>query len=124
MPVIRAFDVAAVPGYSSKSLTRFFEELEKVEKIFNSMDFALKAGNNDEYKKLYEKYEDRQYLLKYKKSIKELDKRIRQIYNTKELADGTKITPDQKRELIDDQYRLMINFAQQALIYLEKTKKE
>ena len=125
MPVIRAFDVAAVPGYSSKSLTRFFEELEKVEKIFNSMDFALKAGNNDEYKKLYATAPfDRQYLLKYKKSIKELDKRIRQIYNTKELADGTKITPDQKRELIDDQYRLMINFAQQALIYLEKTKKE
>ena len=35
-------------------------------------------------------------------SIKDLDKAIRQIYNVKELADGTKITGDMKRELIEE----------------------
>jgi hypothetical protein len=38
----------------------------------------------------------------------------------KELADGTKITGDMKREMIDQQYILMINFAKQALNLLDK----
>ena len=123
IPVVRAFDVRDVPGYSSTSLTRFFEELEPVEKAFNDIDLLKKTGQMEELEKVlktapYEKA----FMLTYKKSIKELDKSIRQIYNTKELADGTKITPDEKRELIDDQYRLMINFAKQALNSLDKLK--
>ena len=59
-------------------------------------------------------------MLDYQKSIKDLDKAIRQIYNIKELADGTKITGDMKREMIDQQYILMINFAKQALNLLDK----
>ena len=65
---------------------------------------------------------DKKFMITYKKSIKELDKSIRQIYNTKELADGTKLTSDEKRELIDRQYILMINFAKQALNSLDKLK--
>ena len=59
-------------------------------------------------------------MLEYQKSIKDLDKAIRQIYNVKELADGTKITSDMKREMIDQQYILMISFAKQALNLLDK----
>ena len=123
IPVVRAFDVRDVPGYSSTSLTRFFEELEPVEKAFNDIDLLKKTGQMEELEKVlktapYEKA----FMLTYKKSIKELDKSIRQIYNTKELADGTKLTSDEKRELIDNQYRLMINFAKQALNSLDKLK--
>ena len=34
------------------------------------------------------------------------------------------LTDVEKRELIDDYYKLMINFAQQGLSYLEQTRKK
>jgi len=123
IPVVRAFDVRDVPGYSSTALTRFFEELEPIEKAFNDIDLLKKTGQIEELEKVLKTAPyDKKFMMTYKKSIKELDKSIRQIYNTKELADGTKLTPDEKRELIDNQYRLMINFAKQALNSLDKMK--
>jgi hypothetical protein len=125
IPIIRAFDVRDVPGYSSTALTRFFEELEPVERIFNDIDLLKKTGQIEELEKVLKTAPyNKKFMLTYKKSIKELDKSIRQIYNTKELADGTKLTSDEKRELIDNQYRLMINFAKQALNSLDKLKEK
>lgn len=125
IPVIRAFDVRDVPGYSAQSIVRFFEEYSKVEKILNGMDFAKKAGDFEEYQKLKETLNiDEQKLLDYRKSIKEIDKQIRNIYNLKEFPNGEIPTPDEKRELIDDYYKLMINFAQQALSYLELVREK
>ena len=49
---------------------------------------------------------------------------IRDIYNLKQFPNGDIPTPDEKRELIDDYYKLMINFAQQGLKYLELTRKK
>ena len=123
IPIVRAFDVRDVPGYSSTALTRFFEELEPVEKAFNDIDLLKKTGQMEELEKVLKTAPyDKKFMITYKKSIKELDKSIRQIYNTKELADGTKLTSDEKRELIDRQYILMINFAKQALNSLDKLK--
>jgi hypothetical protein len=125
IPVIRAFDVRDVPGYGAQSIVRFFEEFEKVEKIINGMDFAKKAGDFEEYQRLKETLNvDEVQLLEYRKSIKEIDKQIRNIYNLKEFPNGDIPTPDEKRELIDDYYKLMINFAQQGLSYLEQTRKK
>jgi len=123
IPIIRAFDIRDVPGYSSTALTRFFEELEPIEKAFNDIDLLKKTGQIEELEKVLKTAPyDKKFMLTYKKSIKEIDKTIRQIYNTKELADGTKLTSDQKREMIDKQYMLMINFAKQALNSLDKLK--
>ena len=125
IPVVRAFDVRDVPGYSAQSIVKFFEEYSKVEKILNGMDFAKKAGDFEEYQKLKETLNiDEQKLLDYRKSIKEIDKQIRNIYNLKEFPNGEIPTPDEKRELIDDYYKLMINFAQQALSYLELVREK
>ena len=125
IPVIRAFDIRDVPGYSAQSIVKFFEEYEKVEKIVNGMDFAKKTGDFKEYKKLKETLNvDEVKLLDYRKQIKKLDKEIRTIYNLKEFPNGDIPTPDEKRELIDDYYKLMINFAQQALTYLELVRKK
>jgi len=125
IPVIRAFDVRDVPGYSAQSIVKFFEEYSDIEKIINGMDFAKKAGDFEEYQKLKETLNvDEVQLLKYRKSIKEIDKQIRNIYNLKEFPNGDIPTPDEKRELIDDYYKLMINFAQQGLKYLELTRKK
>jgi len=125
IPIVRAFDVRDVPGYSAQSIVKFFEEFEKVETIINGMDFAKKAGDFEEYQKLKETLNvDEVQLLEYRKSIKEIDKQIRNIYNLKEFPNGDIPTPDEKRELIDDYYKLMINFAQQGLSYLEQTRKK
>jgi len=125
IPVVRAFDVRDVPGYSAQSIVKFFEEFEKVETIINGMDFAKKAGDFEEYQRLKETLNvDEVQLLEYRKSIKEIDKQIRNIYNLKQFPNGDIPTPDEKRELIDDYYKLMINFAQQGLSYLEQTRKK
>ena len=125
IPVVRAFDIRDVPGYSAQSIVKFFEEYEKVEKIVNGMDFAKQSGDFKEYKKLKETLNvDEVKLLDYRKQIKKLDKEIRTIYNLKEFPNGDIPTPDEKRELIDDYYKLMINFAQQALTYLELVRKK
>ena len=125
IPIIRAFDIRDVPGYSAQSIVKFFEEYEKVETIINGMDFAKKAGDFKEYQNLKETLNvDEVKLLEYRKSIKELDKQIRAIYNLKEFPNGDIPTPDEKRELIDDYYKLMINFAQQALSYLELVREK
>ena len=125
IPVVRAFDVRDVPGYSAKSIVRFFEEYEKVDTILNGMDFARKNGDFEEYRKLKETLNlDETLLVKYRQSIKDLDKQIRAIYNLKKFPNGKKPTPDEKRELIDDLYKYMINFAQQGLTLLENAKKK
>jgi len=125
IPVIRAFDVRDVPGYSAKSIVRFFEEYEKVDTILNGMDFAYKNGDFKEYKKLQESLNlDHNLIKDTRQSIKDLDKQIRAIYNIKKFPNGDIPTPDEKRELIDDHYKLMINFAQQGLTILENAKKK
>jgi hypothetical protein len=125
IPVIRAFDVRDVPGYSAQSIVKFFEEYGKVEKILNGMDFAKKAGDFEEYQKLKQTLNvDEVKLLEYRESIRKLDKMIRDTYNLKEFPNGEIPTPDEKRELIDDYYKLMINFAQQALSYLELVREK
>ena len=89
------------------------------------MDFAKKAGDFEEYQKLKETLNvDEAQLLKYRESIKEIDKQIRNIYNLKQFPNGDIPTPDEKRELIDDYYKLMIKFAQDALSYLELTREK
>ena len=121
IPVIRAFDIRDVPGYSAKSLTTFFEKLDPIQKAFNDLEFAQQIGDFEEVEKLQKETPfDKKFMLDYQQSIKDLDKAIRQIYNVKELADGTKITGDMKRELIDQKYILMISFAKEALNLLEK----
>jgi len=121
IPVIRAFDIRDVPGYSAKSLTTFFEKLDPIQKAFNDLEFAQQIGDFEEVEKLQKEAPfDKKFMLDYQQSIKDLDKAIRQIYNVKELADGTKITGDMKRELIDQKYILMISFAKEALNLLEK----
>ena len=121
IPVIRAFDIRDVPGYSAKSLTTFFEKLDPIQKAFNDLEYAQKIGDFKEVERLQKEAPfDKKFMLEYQKSIKDLDKAIRQIYNVKELADGTKITSDMKREMIDQQYILMISFAKQALNLLDK----
>ena len=125
IPVVRAFDIRDVPGYSAQSIVKFFEEYGKVDKILNGMDFAKKAGDFEEYQRLKETLNvDEKKLLDYRESIKEIDKQIRNIYNLKQFPNGDIPTPDEKRELIDDYYKLMINFAQQALSYLELVREK
>ena len=110
---------------SRKSTAKALPTLKLMKEQDIAMDFAKKAGDFEEYQKLKETLNiDEQKLLDYRKSIKEIDKQIRNIYNLKEFPNGEIPTPDEKRELIDDYYKLMINFAQQALSYLELVREK
>ena len=125
IPVIRAFDVRDVPGYSSQSIVKFFEEYEKVETIINGMNFAKNKGDFEEYNELKKQLNvDEVVLLDFRKSIKDIDDRIRKIYNLKQFPNGDIPTPDEKREIIDNFYKLMIKFAQDGLSYLELVRKK
>ena len=125
IPVVRAFDIRDNPGYSAKSIVRFFEEYEDISLILNGMEFAKKAGDFEEYAKLKSTLKvDEVQIVKYRKEIKTLDKQIRAIYNLEKFPNGDIPTKDEKRELIDGYYKLMINFAQQGLRYLELARKK
>ena len=85
------------------------------------LSLLKKIGDFEEVERLQKEAPfDKKFMLDYQQSIKDLDIAIRDIYNVKELADGTKITGDMKRELIDQKYILMITFAKEALNLLEK----
>ena len=125
IPVVRAFDIRDNPGYSSKSIVRFFEEYEDISLILNGMEFAKKEGDFEEYAKLKSTLKvDEVQIVKYRKEIKTLDKQIRAIYNLEKFPNGDIPTRDEKRELIDGYYKIMINFAQQGLRYLELARKK
>jgi len=110
MPVIRAF-TAQYPDANSQYITDFYEEYNKISKIVNEIDALEKEGKVLEAVELREsvKGKNRLQLIPYADAIKDLNFIIRNVYNNKEY------TPDEKRDLIDAHYLVMIKTAQRAL---------
>ena len=110
MPVIRAF-TAQYPDANSQYITDFYEEYNKISKIVNEIDALEKEGKVLESKELIEsvKGKNRLQLIPYADAIKDLNFVIRNIYNNK------KYTADEKRDLIDAHYLVMIKTAKRAL---------
>ena len=116
MPVIRAF-TAQYPDANSQYITDFYEEYNKISKIVNEIDALEKEGKVLESKELIEsvKGKNRLQLIPYADAIKDLNFIIRNIYNNK------KYTADEKRDLIDAHYLVMIKTAQRALENMNKS---
>jgi hypothetical protein len=110
MPVIRAF-TAQYPDANSQYITDFYEEYNKISKIVNEIDALEKEGKVLEAVELRDsvKGKNRLQLIPYADAIKDLNFIIRNVYNNKEY------TPDEKRDLIDAHYLVMIKTAQRAL---------
>ncbi len=110
MPVIRAF-TAQYPDANSQYITDFYEEYNKISKIINEVDALEKEGKVLESQELLDsiKGKNRLQLIPYADAIKDLNFIIRNIYNNK------KWNKDEKRELIDAHYLVMIRTAKRAL---------
>ena len=112
IPGIRAF-MLRDPSGSSEFITDFYQEFAKIDKDVGSILALEKAGNIKEALKVKEKINMKDknvlQLLNIRDALKEINYVIRNIYNTK------KYTADEKRELIDAHYLLMIKTAKRGL---------
>ncbi len=116
IPVIRAF-VVRNPSAGSEYITTFYDKYEKVSKIFNSIDTLQKAGNFEEANKLLTNLPVEATILKSTyKLVQDNDKRVRDIYNSK------LFTPNEKRQLIDELYRQMIDISKYSLEAIKDIK--
>lgn len=116
IPVIRAF-VVRNPSAGSEYITTFYDKYEKINKIFNSIDALQKAGNFEEANKLLTNLPVEATILKTSyKLIQDNDKRVRDIYNSK------LFTPNEKRQLIDELYRQMIDISKYSLDAIKDIK--
>ena len=105
------------PSAGSEYITTFYDKYEKVNKIFNSIDTLQKAGNFEEANKLLTNLPVEATILKTSyKLIQDLDKRVRDTYNSKFLP------PDEKRQLIDEMYRNMIDISKYSLDAIKDIK--
>ena len=113
IPFVRAFDLRD-PSGSSQYITNFYRSFDKINKKFQAISVLEKRGDFEEAIKIREEIKDKNelYLISLKDAISELNSVIRNIYNTK------KYTPDEKRELIDEHYLLMIKTAKRGLDYI------
>lgn len=116
IPVIRAF-VVRNPSAGSEYITRFYDKYEKISKIFNTIDRLQKEGNFEEAGKLLTNLPVESAILKSTyKLVQDNDQRIRTIYNSK------LFTPNEKRQLIDEMYRQMIDISKYSLDAIKQIK--
>jgi len=112
IPGIRAFRLRD-PSSNSEFITNFYKEYSKIEKDIGSILALEKRGEIQEALKIREKINMKdknvKILLNVKDALKELNYVIRNVYNTK------KYTADEKREIIDGHYFLMIMTAKRGL---------
>jgi hypothetical protein len=112
IPGIRAFQVRD-PSGGSEFITDFYKEYIKINKEIQSVIALENRGENTEAQKIKEKINMKDknvlLLLNVNDAIKEINLTIRNINNTK------KYNPDEKRELIDGMYFLMIKTAKRGL---------
>jgi hypothetical protein len=122
IPGIKAFNLRD-PSGQSEFITDFYKELNKIEKEVNSIIILEKRGEFKEALKLREKINMKNknvlQLLTIRDALSGINYSIRNIHNTK------KYTADEKRELIDTHYLLMIKTAKRGLVYMNlKVDKE
>lgn len=116
IPIIRAF-VVRNPSASSEYITTFYDKYDKVSKIFNSIDTLQRSGNFEEANKLLTNLPAEATILKTSyKLVQDNDKRVRDIYNSKFF------TPNEKRQLIDELYRNMIDISKYSLEAIKDIK--
>jgi hypothetical protein len=116
MPIIRAF-VVRNPSSGSEYITTFYDKYDKVNKVFNTIDRLQKSGNFEEANKLLTNLPVEATILKSTyRLVQDNDKRVRDIYNSK------LFTPNEKRQLIDELYRQMIDISKYSLEAIKDIK--
>jgi len=91
----------------------------------NTVDYLLKTGNTEGYLKEIQKVDfDIEAVIEIEKGMKQVSKDIKVIYNAKMKDDGTFFTPEEKRDLIDDLYKVRIGLAQKGLEIIKDVEQQ
>jgi hypothetical protein len=124
IPGIRAFQAKDVYGYS-KSVNEFFKKTDEQKKLLSTVDYLLKTNNTQGYLKEIKNVNfDVKAVLDILAGMKETSKDIRIIYNAKKKQDGTLFTSDEKKDLIEDLYKLRIGLAQKGLQIMKSVEQK
>lgn len=124
IPGIRVFQAKDVYGYS-KSINEFYKQTEDYNKLFATVDYLLKTNNTKDYLKEIKKVNfDVKAVIDIMDAMKSVSEDIKIIYNAKKKQDGTLFTPEQKRDLIDDLYKVRIAFAQKGLKIMKNVEQK
>jgi hypothetical protein len=124
IPGIRVFQAKDVYGYS-KSIQEFYNKTEDYKTIINTVNYLDKIGNMKGYLKEIQKVDfDIQAVIEIENGMKQVSKDIKVIYNAKMKDDGTLFTPEEKRDIIDDLYRVRIGLAQKALQIIKDVEQQ
>ena len=124
IPGIRVFQAKDVYGYS-KSIQEYYNKTKDYKTIMNTVDYLLKIGDTERYLELATEVDfDIKAVIEIEDKMKDVSKDIKTIYNVKMKEDGTLFTPEEKRDLIDDLYKVRIGLAQKALKIIKDFEKE
>jgi len=124
IPGIRVFQAKDVYGYS-KSIQEYYNKTKDYKTIMNTVDYLLKIGDTKRYLELATEVDfDIKAVIEIEDKMKSVSKDIKTIYNVKMKDDGTLFTPEEKRDLIDDLYKVRIGLAQKALKIIKDFEKE
>ena len=124
IPGIRVFQAKDVYGYS-KSIQQFYNKTKKYKTIMNTVDYLIKTGNIKRYLELAPEVNfDIKAVIEVENGMKQVSKDIKVIYNAKMKDDGTLFTPEEKRGLIDDLYKVRIGLAQQGLQIIKNVEQD
>ena len=124
IPGIRVFQAKDIYN-NSASISKFYDEVKKYEKVFNTVEYLTKSNDTNALKKLYKEYNfDVAAVVEVKKYFNEVDNDIKILYNAKKKNDGTLWTSKEKQEQIEDLYKVKIGFAQKGLQIIKNVEKE
>ena len=124
IPGIRVFQAKDVYGYS-KSIQEFYNLTKEYKTVINTVDYLLKIGNTEGYLKEIEKVDfDVEAVIEIEDGMKQVSDDIKVIYNAKMKDDGTLFTPEEKRDLIDDLYRVRIGLAQKGVQIIKNVEQQ
>ena len=124
IPGIRVFQAKDVYGYS-KSIQQFYNRTKDYKTIMNTVDYLNKIGDTEGYLKEIKKVNfDIKAVIDIEKGMKDVSKDIKVIYNAKMKDDGTLFTAEEKRDLIDDLYRVRIGLAQKGLQIIKNVEQQ
>lgn len=128
-PVIKAFVVRDPYGSSSESVDKFYKRLEEYQRHEKYLKEMLKLGEQEKFEAYKAKhpevllfYDDQykdhysasaRYLRRVARQLSEIRKKQSEIYNSRTL------TPEQKRQMIDDTNKLLTEICRKALEGLE-----
>ena len=124
IPGVRAFQAKDVYGYS-KSINEFYKKTDDQKKLLSTVDYLLKTNNTKGYLKEIKNVNfDVKAVLDILDGMKETSKDIRIIYNARKKEDGSLFTSDEKKDLIDDLYKVRIGLAQKGLQIMKSIEED